>query len=145
MRILSILSILFLLNIPALTAQTTDIKDTLYVSGKAVVFFGPSQSEYVSMTHAEKDAIDEHLYDFYHYRSKVLTFLKSNEIQDFETARSKIQIQLSGNESIIYTRSDFDDVVGLIMTDGVRDPEVKLGVYNKSELISLFAGYFGLE
>lgn len=69
MRTLSILSILSILNIPALTDRTGDMKDTHNVSGKAVVFFVPSQSEYIiAMTHKEKDAIDENLYYINHYR-----------------------------------------------------------------------------
>ena len=89
-------------------------KETLFVSGKAVVFFGPSRTEYLSMTHQEKDAIDEGLYDFYHYRGKVLTFLKLNHIQEFSTGKLKIQVQLNGTENIIYYRKDFDHFVGLI-------------------------------
>ena len=119
-------------------------KETLFVSGKAVVFFGPSQSEYLSMTHQEKDAIDEGLYDFYHYRGKVLTFLKLNNIQEFLTAKLKIQVQLNGTENIIYYRKAFDHFVGLIMTDGVQKPEVFLGPATDADLIMMFEDYFGL-
>jgi hypothetical protein len=54
------------LNIPALTTRTGDMKDTHNVSGKAVIFFVPSQSKYISMTHKEKDAIDENRYYIKH-------------------------------------------------------------------------------
>lgn len=119
-------------------------KETLFVSGKAVVFFGPSQSEYLSMTDQEKDAIDERLYDFYHYRGRVLSFLKLNNIQEFSTAKLKIQVQLDGNESIIYDREGFDHFVGLIMTDGVHEPKVFLGPATDADLIMMFEDYFGL-
>jgi hypothetical protein len=128
-----------------LFAQNGDVdKETLYVNGKAVVFFGPSQSEYLSMTDHEKDAIDEALYDFYHYRGKVLTFLKLNHIQEFSTAKLKIQIQLQSTEDIIYYRKSFDHFVGLIMIDGVNAPEVFLGPATDAELIRMFEDYFGL-
>ncbi len=136
--------ILLVVAIPACWGQSAVVEDTLYVSGKAVVFFGPSQSEYLSMTDQEKDAIDEELYDFYHYRGKVLPFLTSHAIQDLPTARLKIQIQLAGNESIIYSRKDFDHVMGLILTDGRQEPEILLGAATKAELISLFKEYFDL-
>lgn len=119
-------------------------KETLFVSGKAVVFFGPSQSEYLSMTHQEKDAIDEGLYDFYHYRGKVLTFLKLNNIQEFSTAKLKIQVQLNDTENTIYYREAFDHFVGLIMTDGVQKPKVFLGPATDADLIMMFEDYFGL-
>jgi hypothetical protein len=119
--------------------------DTLYITGKAVVFFGPSQAEYMSMTHEQKDAIDEDLYDFYHYRGKVQKYLELNEIQDFDTARSKIQIQLAGDDRITYHRKSLDHIVGIIMTDPQQQPKVILGVYKNSELISVFEEYFGLE
>ena len=119
-------------------------KETLFVSGKAVVFFGPSQSEYLSMTHQEKDAIDEGLYDFYHYRGKVLTFLKLNNIQEFSTAKLKIQVQLNDTANTIYYREAFDHFVGLIMTDGVQKPKVFLGPATDADLIMMFEDYFGL-
>ena len=144
MRPLKTLLILFLLATPVRAQQAT-VEDTLVVSGKAVVFFGPSNTEYLAMTHEEKDAIDEELYDFMHYRTKALPYLKSNEIQEFLTARPKIEIQLAGAHSIIFTRRDFDHLFGLIMTDGKNQPEVFLGAADRSELIQMFKAYFGLQ
>ena len=128
---------------PALAGQAL-VEDTLVVAGKAVVFFGLPTTEYQAMTDKEKDAIDEELYDFLHYRIKVLAFLKSNDIPEFLTALPKIQIQLSGSESITFVRGDFDHIFGLIMTDGMNEPEVFLGAATESELIRMFEEYFGL-
>ena len=94
MRILYSAIILLVMAIPVFSEQSAISEDTLYVSGKAVVFFGPSQSDYLPMTDQEKDAIDEELYDFYYYRKKMLPFLASNAIQEFSTARRQIEIQL---------------------------------------------------
>lgn len=145
MKTLSIILVLFILAVYAFADQSGNDKDTLYIGGKAVVFFGPSQAEYVSMTDQQKDAIDEDLYNFYHYRGKVLSYLELNEIQEFQTAKSKIEIQLDGNESVIYRRKDMGHVVGIIMTDPQQEPKVLIGVYNNSALISTFEEYFGLE
>lgn len=135
MKLFSV-SLFFLIMASPLFAQSGGVdKETLFVSGKAVVFFGPSRTEYLSMTHEEKDAIDEGLYDFYHYRGKVLTFLKLNHIQEFSTAKLKIQVQLNGTENIIYYRKAFDHFVGLIMTDGVHQPELFLGPATDADLI----------
>ena len=129
---------------PALAGQAL-VEDTLVVGGKAVVFFGLPTTEYQAMTDKEKDAIDEELYDFLHYRIKVLPFLESNDIPEFLTALPKIQIQLSGSESITFIRNDFDHRFGLIMTDGMNEPEVFLGAATESELIRMFEVYFGLH
>lgn len=141
MRPLTTLFILVLLAAPV-GAQQATVEDTLVVSGKAVVFFGPSNTEYLAMTHEEKDAIDEELYDFLHYRTKALPYLTSNEIQEFLTARPKIEIQLAGAHSIIFTRREFDHLFGLIMTDGRNQPEVFLGAATQSELIRMFEAFF---
>jgi len=145
MKTLSITLILCILAVYAFAGQSENDNDTLYIRGKAVVFFGPSQAEYVSMTDQQKDAIDEGLYEFYHYRGKVLKYLESNEIPEFQTARSKIQIQRDGNESVTYRRNDMGHVVGVIMTDPQQEPKVLLGVFKDSALISAFEEYFGLE
>jgi hypothetical protein len=120
-------------------------EDALSISGKAVVFFGPSQSEYLTMTDQEKDAIDEDLYDFYYYREKVLPFLASRGIQEFSTARRQIEIQLDNNESFSYFRKDFGRLMGVILTDGRRAPKILPGAISQTELILVFEEYFGLE
>jgi hypothetical protein len=137
--------ILLVVAIPVGWGQSTAVEDTLYVSGKAVVFFGPSQSEYLAMTHEQKDAIDEELYDFYHNRGEVSPFLASNAIEAISTARLNIQVQLEGNQSITYFRRDFDRVLGLILTDGRQEPLVLLGPAAVSDLIAQFEEYFGIN
>jgi hypothetical protein len=144
MRRLTILFILVMLAVPV-WAQQGAADDTLVVDGKAVVFFGPSNTEYLAMTDGEKDAIDEELYDFLHHRIQALPYLKANDIQEFLTALPKIEIRLAGAQSFIFTRRDFDRVVGLIMTDGKNEPQVFLGAATQSELISMFETYFGLH
>ena len=139
-------SLFFLILATPLFAQPGGVdKETLFVSGKAVVFFGPSQTEYLSMTDQEKDAIDEELYDFYYYRKKVLPFLASNAIQEFSTARRQIEIQLDDSQSLSYFRKDFGRLMGVIFTDGRQAPKILLGAVAKTELIFLFEEYFGLQ
>jgi hypothetical protein len=130
---------------PLISAPAGAAEDTLYVSGKAVVFFGPSQSEYLAMSHEQKDAIDEELYDFFHSRGEVSAFLAENSIQQISTGRLKIQVQLDKNRSIDYSRKDFDRVVGLILTDGRREPLVLLGAVTVPDLLAEFEDYFGIN
>ena len=137
--------ILLIVAAPVVSAPAADAEDTQYVSGKAVVFFGPSQAEYLAMSHEQKDAVDEELYDFFHNRGEVSAFLAENSIQQISTGRLKIQIQLDGNKSIAFLRRDFDRVVGLILTDGRQEPLVLLGAVAVSDLLSEFEDYFGIN
>jgi hypothetical protein len=137
--------ILLITAMPVFAEQGANAEDTLVVSGKAVVFFGPSQAEYLAMNDEQKDAIDAELYDFYHNRGEVSPFLASNAIQEISTGRDKIQVQLEGDQSITYLRQDFDRVVGLILTDGRQEPLILLGATSVSDLIAQFEEFFGLN
>ncbi|MEJ2365935.1 MAG: hypothetical protein P8075_05220 [Deltaproteobacteria bacterium] len=145
MRIIYVILALLIMPVPGLAGQTEIPDDTVRVSGKAVVFFGPSQAEYLSMSDQEKNEINRLLYDFYHYREQVLSFLELNEINEVNTARSKISIELEGNKRIIYNRKDFGKVVGLIMTDGYHMPKIFLGAATDSQIIDMCYQYFKLE
>ena len=145
MRIVYPVLISLIMTVPVFAGQTGVPGDTLNVSGKAVVFFGPAWAEYVSMSDKEKDKIDQMLYDFYHYRGKVLPFLELHNIQEFSTAHPKIQIQFDDNRRIIYFRSGFDKIVGLMMTDGHHEPKIFLGAATDSNIIDMCYEYFDLK
>jgi hypothetical protein len=144
MRIISAILALVIIAVPAFAGQTDTHEDALRVSGKAVVFFGPSQAEYVSMSDKEKAKINQLLYDFYHHRGKVLPFLELNAIEGPSTARSKILIELDDNKSIIYHRKNLGQIVGLIMTDGHQEPKLFLGAPTDSQIIDMCYEYFDL-
>ena len=138
--------LIFLIAVmPVIAEEEANPEDTLVVSGKAVVFFGPAQVEYLAMSNEQKHAIDAELYDFYHNRGEVSPFLASNDIQEISTARLKIQVRLEGSQSITYYRRDFDRVVGLILTDGRQEPLILLGATAAPDLIAEFEDYFGLN
>jgi len=144
MKRFAILLILLFMATAVLAKSGGSIANTIFISGKAVVFFGPSWDEYVALPEKYKDAIDEELYDFTHYRLQVLSYLEANEIQGISTTSEDIQIQIDPNEVIHYVRSDFDHAFGLIMTDGQKEPKVFLGAATASQLKSMFEKYFGL-
>ena len=145
MRIFTAIAILILVLLPVFDAQGGAANDTLHVSGKAVVFFGPTQAEYDSLSEEEKGDMDEVLSDFYYYRQQVISFLKSNQIQEFLTASPRIQFKLSGRERRTFLRRNFNPNVGLIMTDGNQEPKVFLGVATDVDLVPIFEEYFGLK
>lgn len=129
---------------PVFAEEEANAEDTLYVSGRAVIFFGPWQSEYLSMADEQKDAIGEELYEFYHNRGEVSSFLASNGIQVISTSRIKIQVRLEGNQSITYFLKDFDHPMGLILTDGWQEPIILPGAIAVSDMIAEFEDFFSL-
>ena len=144
MRIISAILALVIVAAPAFAGQAETHEDALRVSGKAVVLFGPSQAEYLSMADEEKHKILQLLYDFYHHRGKVLPFLEVYAIEGISTARSKILIELDDNKSVIYHRKNLGQIVGLIMTDGHQQPKLFLGAPTDSQIIDMCYEYFDL-
>ena len=144
MKRFAIVSVLLFMAAPVLANQGGNVANTIFISGRAVVFFAPSWDEYVALPEKDKDAIDQELYDFAHYRLQVLSYLKANGIQGISTASQNIQIQIDPNEVIYYFRGDFGHAFGLIMTDGQKEPKVFLGAATASQLKSMFEEYFGL-
>ena len=145
MRSVHAVVIFLLMTVPALAGQNEVPEDVLKVGGKAIVFFAPAWAEYVAMPDSEKDKIDEMLYDFYHYKLNVLPFLELHNIQAYSTARPKIQIQLADNKTIVYFRSGFQQVVGMIMTDGQHEPKIFLGAATDSDIIDRCYEFFYLS
>ena len=119
--------------------------DTLYVSGNAVVFFGPTQPEYDSLNENRQAEMNEVISDFYHYHSEVTPFLERNGIKDFITAKALITIQLTGTEIRSFRRQNFKHAMGMIMSDGKREPKVYLGVATDFDLIEMFKDFFIID
>jgi hypothetical protein len=140
----TVILLLFMASSVAAEQGGKDAK-SIYVSGRAVVFFAPSWDEYVALPEKDKDAIDEELYDFAHSQLRVRSYLEANGIQGITTASQNIQIQIAPNEVIYYFRSDFNLPFGLILTDGQKEPKVFLGAAKESELKSMFAEFFSLQ
>ena len=135
--------LLLVLNIPF--TQTALAEDPFDVSGRAVVFFGPTQDEYDALSEREQEDMNEILSDFYFYQNNVVPFLEANGIEDFHTANPVIRVVLSEEESRTFQRRQFEHDVGLIMIDGAREPVVSFGVSTDVDWIPMFKAYFNIE
>lgn len=98
--------------------------DIAKVSGKAVVFFGPSQNEYELAPPDEKHVLDELLSDFFIYSNKLRAYLKEHEIDSGMTSSRTIEIKLNNGRKVLFKRKKLDSEVGYIMTDGIQKPKV---------------------
>jgi hypothetical protein len=136
---------LLLLVVQLVFVQAAWAEDSFDVSGRAVVFFGPTQDEYDALSEQEQEDMNEILSDFYFYQHNVVPFLEANGIEDFHTANPVIRVVLSENESRTFRRRRFGHTVGLIMIDGAREPVVSLGVSTDVDWIPMFKVFFNIE
>ncbi len=114
------------------------------VKGKAVVFYGPTEKEYESLSENGQYELNEVLSDFYYYRDKAIPYLESNKIKAIITSDMKIKIQV-GSNARTYERKKFKHIVGYILTDGSKEPQVEQGVGTDTDLINDFNKYFNLK
>ncbi len=143
MRLKLASAILILLTVGSPSFATAGDK-VVEVKGKAVVFFGPTEQEYNSLSENERNEWSEVLSDFYHYRDKTIPYLESHKIKLVITAMSKITIQV-GSNTRTYTRKKFKHIVGYILTDGTNEPKVVEGVGTDIDLINDFSHYFKIK
>jgi hypothetical protein len=136
---------LLLLVLQVLFTLAALAEDSFDVSGRAVVFFGPTQEEYDALSEREQEDMNEILSDFYFYQNNVVPFLEANGIEDFHTANPVIHVVVSEDESRIFRRGKFEHDVGLVMIDGSREPIVSLGVSTDVDWMPMFKAYFNLE
>jgi hypothetical protein len=145
MRLITVFLFLLLSAPLSVAGQSNQVNDTLQVSGKAVVFYVPSQKEYDLLSDDAKTELDEVLSDFYYHQENVVSYLKSNMIQDFLTHSAKIMIKLNGNKSLAFMKRDFDQEIGVIMTDGKKEPKIYSGVATDIDLINMFKEFFRIQ
>ena len=120
-----------------------DLKE-FNISGKTVIFFSMTQSEYDSKDEKEQSELAETLSDFDHYRGKIQNFLKENKIQSYLTTNSKIILKQTDNLTS-YNRKQLDHVVGFIMADQSKKPKVILGVMTDVGLKDVISKYFSIQ
>ena len=136
---------LLLLVLQVLFTQTAWAEDSFDISGRAVVFFEPTQDEYDALSEHEQEDMNEILSDFYFYQHNVVPFLEANGIEDFHTANPLIRVVLSEDETRIFQREQFEHDIGLIMIYGEREPVVSLGVSTDVTWIRMFKAYFDIK
>ena len=81
----------------------------------------------------------------YHYRDASIPYLESHNIKSIITSDMKIKIHFAGENSRTYAREKFKHVVGYLLTDGIKEPKVVLGVGTDMDLANDFKEYFKLK
>jgi hypothetical protein len=107
-----------------LAAEVNGEDDSNIITGKAVIFFGPSQAEYDLLSEESEFEINEILFDFYYYVENLVSSLEGAGLEYFIIDHAEIQIELTDGSRVSLDRSELGSEVGMILTDGERDPEV---------------------
>lgn len=120
-------------------------QELLKVTGKAVIFFAPSIQEHEAFLQQEQQKTKVPVEELQFYRDQVNAFLSFNQIQDLWTTSLTIQITQTNQASITLERKMFDEPIGVILTDGKREPKVSSGVSTYIELVLMIRRYFRLQ
>ena len=117
-------TILIVFMLALITAEVNGEDDSNLIAGKAVVFFGPTQAEYDVLSEDTDSEIYEILFDFYYFVENLIPSLEEAGLQYFVIDHAEIQIELRDGSRVNLDKSELGSEVGMILTDGERDPEV---------------------
>jgi hypothetical protein len=125
--------------------QTQSPRSALQVTGLKVVFFGPTQAERDSIIRADGLEAAQVLDDYDYVAGKSASFLKGRGIVvDFTTSLA-VLVKMGDQSIRIFERKKMADYVGVILTDGLQEPRLLLGVASDEELIDEFKEFFRLK
>ena len=119
--------------------------DTLEVSGRQVVFYALSQIEVDTLKGIQAEAMNEAVADFQLYFPRVTRWLKTVELPCSFITAAVIRFHLSGGRSWIFDRAQATASIGMILTDGMRQPALFPGVDTDSGWIEQIKTYYKLK
>jgi hypothetical protein len=117
----------------------------LVVTGAKVVFFSPVQNERDSIVRTEGMESARLFDDFDYYSGKVSAYLKRRGVGVIMTSAPVIVVQFGEKSTRTIERNKLTDFLGVVLTDGVQEPKLFLGVASDEELIPECSQYFRLK
>jgi hypothetical protein len=136
--------LLVALGVP-LPVPAQDAPAPLQVSGVHVVFFGPARAERDSIARMEGLEIDDIIDDFNLSAGKTAVFLNHAGIPSEFTESRFIIVKVGQATFRTFDRWSIQDPVGMILTDGVREPRVVPGRGTDRDLLIEIREYYHLE
>lgn len=111
--------------------------DTLFVSGKNVVFLTITTNEFDALPKYVHTSVSYHIGYFSDMIDRVDDTLESSGFKLHFAANRFIKIKLNDGTTKIFDRlSDNTDVIGVIITDGIHQPQIKFGIMQDSDLFA---------
>lgn len=126
-------------------AQACPEREKLRIPGKAVVFFSLSQGEYDLLSAEDQEAYTELLSDFYTYSGKIGKYLDQQHIAHILTGSRYIEVKSIGKKIYCYDKKVSEDEVGMILTNGRKQPKIISGVIVETEALPIIRKYFSLK
>jgi len=117
----------------------------LQVTGTGVVFFGPTQAERDSIIRTEGLEAAQVFDDYDYVAGKSASYLKGLGIVVEFTTSPAVLVKIGDQGIRVYERKKLADYVGVILTDGLQEPRLLLGVATDEELVAEFKDFFQLK
>jgi hypothetical protein len=125
------------------SAQSAELP--LRIAGPCVVFFGPSHAERDSIARDEGLEIDDIMDDFNYYVGKVAVSLAQMRIPSESTDSRFISVKVGASTLRTFDRRTIPDPVGMILTDGLHEPQLVPGRGTDRDLLIQIKAYFRLD
>ncbi|WP_018507914.1 hypothetical protein [Thiobacillus thioparus] len=109
-----------------------------------VVFYAPSQAELDSLSPEDQEAYNELLSDFYEYTKRLSHNLDKHGIKHILTGSRYVETK-AGKKTYCYDKTKLEDEVGVILTDGRKQPQVIPGLFTDSEIMPNVVKYYLLN
>jgi len=119
-------------------------KDTARVVGRVTVFYAPSQAELDSLSPEDREAYNELLSDFYEYRGRLGHNLDKHGIKHILTGSRYIEVK-AGRKTYCYDKTKLEEEVGVILSDGRKQPKVIPGLFTDEEIMPTVTEYYSLK
>lgn len=119
-------------------------KDTVRVEGRMAVFYALSQAELDSLSPEDQEAYNELLSDFYEYSGRLGRNLDKYGIKHILTGSRYVEVK-AGRKTYCYDKTKLEEEVGVILSDGRKQPKVIPGLFTDAEVMPTVAKYYSLK
>jgi 23S rRNA-/tRNA-specific pseudouridylate synthase len=125
-------------EIPVEANKTTKDTPAKY---KRVIFFALSSTELMELESKDPSAV-EATNDFDFYVNEFMTNPGRNDLEILYNDKESIVLEKQG-EQFFFERKSQAEPFGIILTDGVKDPVIKSGIFAAEQYKTLCDEYFG--
>jgi hypothetical protein len=126
-------------NAPALTITATPVPNTT-PKYKKVIFFALSSTELSALEKTDPSTV-EATNDFDFYVNEFMANPGRTDLEILYNDQATISLR-AGQEQILFERKKQAEPIGVILTDGVKAPLIKSGVFASEQFVQMCNSYF---
>ncbi|MGE5498758.1 MAG: hypothetical protein ACM3Q2_11835 [Syntrophothermus sp.] len=115
--------------------------DTLFVKGKCAVFFEPTAGEADTLMLSGGSPLKD-LTDFRAACDMIIPFLNKKMISVYTTDADFICFRISGKPDFIFQKTASGNLIGIILSDTMKDPQILPGVTPDTAFFVKYKNYF---